>query len=199
MPVSPRTPSQRRHRACDLRADIAARLFDAHITVSTCMPRKLWAMGQSKWQSITKWQSSLVAILDATGGKLLKQARITQQLSDSLSLKGFRWCPDDNERATYSLRQMSRVIRKTKKNNRSPPKKLMHLQLLLERVRCEGAQKKPHTPLMDVEDDGSLGSDLDGDFPTPSTVSWNCLCLLLLLHQSSMCARRLMLRCRTHQ
>ena len=106
--------------AVDLSYDSAPEYFDEVITATSLCPKKLFAYSKSgpcDWKRSLCWADArnnrmvMSALLDRTGGRMVKQKVLTQQLSSWLQSRGTPWSASDCEQAVYALRTMTAHFR----------------------------------------------------------------------------------------
>ena len=107
-------------KAVDLADDDAKDFFDETVLAASLGPKLLWAYSKSRpeewkkaidWAGVKKHRASLTALLDRTGGYMVKQKNLCCQLQAWLCHRGHAWALSDIEKGVWNLRIMLSHLR----------------------------------------------------------------------------------------
>ena len=158
--------NRNRTKACTLPDGDVDSLLSAHVMASKLTPNKIFAYSaKSKRQACKEWREFLSALLDKTGGRILRQKKWHAQLRCWLENQGKAWCWTDSEKAAYGLRQMLQVLLKRKSDFGRAPNRFKELDTLVGKVHVSDNEGEEL-----ANDDNDHDDDANSDPDTDSCV-----------------------------
>ena len=138
--------AKRKRTECVADADAdAEHLFETHVPLSKCQPKKLFRVAKDKagltssWADIKFWQNLLSELVEKSNGQLVNQKRLANQLGAYLKKHGMSWSLTDVESAVIDLRAMLRTLHcMARDRTRHVPRNYECIMALVNKMNVDG-------------------------------------------------------------
>ena len=137
--LSPQPGRRKRTLGVDLPDDVASALFGEHVLVSHCSAKTLWKLERKKvWECCTTNRKILASIVQATGGRIPRQASFGRQFACFCKDASLQWSAGDIELRIWDLRRMLAMLLKRVRQGQASPRKHKDLGEIMDLLVRDG-------------------------------------------------------------